>query len=99
MRYGRIYLWRKMLRSRTFFVAQFSAGYITNMAGFDLRQAHLLRAGFAGHGFANYAKRRSHAKNLSCLSAVATRYAVADRNDRRSQHHLPRKDRGDRGTE
>ena len=36
-----------MLRSRaasnhpdTFFVAQFSAGYITNMPGFDLRQAH-----------------------------------------------------------
>jgi hypothetical protein len=35
-----------MLRSRapsnypgTFFVAQFSAGYITNMPGFDLRQA------------------------------------------------------------
>jgi hypothetical protein len=24
----------------TFFVAQFSVGYITNMSGFDLRQAH-----------------------------------------------------------
>jgi FtsZ family, C-terminal domain len=39
-----------MLRSRapsnqpgTFFVAQFSAGYITNMAGFDLRQAQPLQ--------------------------------------------------------
>src|SRR3984893_4669285 len=49
-RYGRIYLWRKMRRSPappnspgTFLVAQFSAGYTTNMSGFDLRQAHLIR--------------------------------------------------------
>jgi len=44
--YGRIYLWRRMRRSRgplrgqgVFFAAQFSAGYIPNMSGFDLRQA------------------------------------------------------------
>ena len=41
----RIYPWRRIRRSRapssgpgTFFVAQFSAGYTTNMSGFDLRQ-------------------------------------------------------------
>src|SRR3981189_500569 len=45
MRYARIYPWRRTRRSRApsnqseaFFVAQFSAGYTTNMFGFDLRQ-------------------------------------------------------------
>jgi hypothetical protein len=45
---ARIYPWRKMHRFRapsiapgTFFAAQFSAGYTTNMSGFDLRQAQL----------------------------------------------------------
>src|SRR5258707_10483697 len=45
MRYARIYLWRRTRRSRApsngpeaYFVAQFSAGYTTNMFGFDLRQ-------------------------------------------------------------
>src|ERR1700731_4896957 len=52
---ARIYPWRKMHRSRapsiapgTFFVAQFSAGYTTNMSGFDLRQgqrAYISRSG------------------------------------------------------
>jgi transposase InsO family protein len=43
---ARIYLWRRMRRFRAassgldkFFAAQFSVGYITNMSGFDLRQA------------------------------------------------------------
>src|ERR1700730_17850646 len=47
-RYGRIYLWRKMRRSPappnspgTFLAAQFSAGYTTNMSGFDLRQGQV----------------------------------------------------------
>jgi putative tryptophan/tyrosine transport system substrate-binding protein len=42
----RIYPWRRIRRSRapssgpgTFFAAQFSAGYTTNISGFDLRQA------------------------------------------------------------
>src|ERR1700686_3402979 len=46
MRPARIYPWRRMRRFRApssgldkFFAAQFSAGYITNMSGFDLRQA------------------------------------------------------------
>ena len=56
-----------------------------------LRSEALLRAGFAGHGFANHAKGRPRAKDLSRLSAAAARYAVADRNDGRSQHHLSRK--------
>src|SRR6267378_6013760 len=50
MRYARIYPWRRTRRSRApsngseaFFVAQFSAGYTTNMFGFDLRQGQ-------GHG-------------------------------------------------
>jgi len=45
MRYARIYPWRRTRRSRApsngpdaYFVAQFSAGYTTNMFGFDLRQ-------------------------------------------------------------
>src|SRR6266478_4967688 len=45
MRYARIYPWRRTRRFRApsngpeaFFVAQFSAGYTTNMFGFDLRQ-------------------------------------------------------------
>src|SRR5258705_5730051 len=45
MRYARIYPWRRTRRSRApsnrpeaFFVAQFSAGYTTDMFGFDLRQ-------------------------------------------------------------
>ena len=45
---GRIFLWRRMRRPRaplrgqgTFFAAQFSAGYATNMSEFDLRQAQL----------------------------------------------------------
>src|SRR6267142_2161497 len=45
MRYARIYPWRRTRRSRApsngpeaFFVAQFSAGYTTNMFGFDLPQ-------------------------------------------------------------
>src|SRR3984885_13005172 len=48
---ARIYPWRKMHRSRvpsiapgTFFVAQSWADCITNMPGFNLRQAHGLRA-------------------------------------------------------
>ena len=48
MRYARIYPWRRTRRSRApsngpeaFFVAQFSAGYTTNMFGFDLRQGQL----------------------------------------------------------
>src|ERR1700752_5327881 len=50
---ARIYPWRKMLRSRapsiapgTFFVAQSWADCITNMAGFNLRQAQALHFGF-----------------------------------------------------
>src|SRR5471032_2290221 len=46
---ARIYPWRKMHRSRapsiapsTFFVAQSWADYITNMPGFNLRQAQVL---------------------------------------------------------
>src|SRR5712692_6018336 len=49
MRYARIYPWRRTRRSRApsngpdaFFVAQFSAGYTTNMFGFDLRQGQVL---------------------------------------------------------
>src|SRR5207249_11639934 len=45
MRYARTYPWRRTRRFRApsngpdaFFVAQFSAGYTTNMFGFDLRQ-------------------------------------------------------------
>src|SRR4029450_2573389 len=45
MRYARIYPWRRTRRSRApsngpdvYVVAQFSAGYTTNMFGFDLRQ-------------------------------------------------------------
>jgi hypothetical protein len=45
MRCARIYPWRRTRRSRApsngpdaYFVAQFSAGYTTNMFGFDLRQ-------------------------------------------------------------
>src|SRR6202171_5940236 len=52
MRYARIYPWRRTRRFRApsngpeaFFVAQFSAGYTTNMFGFDLRQGHPLVAG------------------------------------------------------
>ena len=48
MRYARIYPWRRTRRFRApsngpeaFFVAQFSAGYTTNMFGFDLRQAQV----------------------------------------------------------
>src|SRR6266481_2160603 len=48
MRYARIYPWRRTRRSRApsngpdaFFVALFSAGYTTNMFGFDLRQGQL----------------------------------------------------------
>src|SRR6266550_1107929 len=48
MRYARIYPWRRTRRFRApsnrpeaFFVAQFSAGYTTNMFGFDLRQGQL----------------------------------------------------------
>ena len=48
MRYGHIYLWRKMRRSRAplrgqgvFFATPFSAGSITSMSGFDLRQAQV----------------------------------------------------------
>src|SRR6478736_3457072 len=51
MRYARIYPWRRTRRSRApsngpdaFFVAQFSAGYTTNMFGFDLRQGQVLLA-------------------------------------------------------
>src|SRR5258706_11556698 len=67
MRYARIYPWRRTRLSRgplhgqeAFFVAQFSAGYTTNMFGFDLRQGQALtraaeaqeteRAALAGHG-------------------------------------------------
>jgi len=48
MRYARIYPWRRTRRFRArsngpeaFFVAQFSAGYTTNMFGFDLRQGQV----------------------------------------------------------
>jgi hypothetical protein len=48
---ARIYPWRKMRRSRapsiapgTFFVAQSWADCITNMAGFNLRQAQVAAA-------------------------------------------------------
>src|SRR6266481_7800818 len=48
MRYARIYPWRRTRRSRApsngpdaFFVAQFSAGYTTNMFVFDLRQGQV----------------------------------------------------------
>jgi hypothetical protein len=68
---ARIYPWRKMHRSRapsialgTFFVAQFSAGYITNMSGFDLRQTQWCKArsdrgsGYRAHyGFVQTARR------------------------------------------
>src|SRR5258707_13466058 len=50
MRHARIYPWRRTRRFRApsngpeaFFVAQFSAGYTTNMFGFDLRQGQLSR--------------------------------------------------------
>src|SRR5713101_8408477 len=49
MRYARIYPWRRTRRSRApsngpdpYFVAQFSAGYTTNMFGFDLRQGQVI---------------------------------------------------------
>ena len=67
---ARIYPWRRMRRSRApssgldkFFAAQFSAGYITNMFEFDLRQAHnvrdtkwdqLQRLYFLGYAMWNY---------------------------------------------
>src|SRR6202140_2481150 len=67
---ARIYPWRRMRRSRApssgldkFFAAQFSAGYITNMFEFDLRQAHnvrdtkwdqLQRVYFLGYAMWNY---------------------------------------------
>jgi hypothetical protein len=48
MKPARIYPWRRMRRFRApssgldkFFAAQFSAGYITSMSGFDLRQAQV----------------------------------------------------------
>src|SRR5882672_8014334 len=48
MKYARIYPWRRTRRSRApsngpdaYFVAQFSAGYTTNMFGFDLRQGQV----------------------------------------------------------
>src|SRR5258706_5410311 len=48
MRYARIYPWRRTRRFRApsngpeaFFVAQFSAGYTTNMFGFDLRHGQV----------------------------------------------------------
>src|SRR5882762_4882532 len=48
MRYARIYPWRRTRRSRAasngpdaFLVAPFSAGYTTDMFGFDLRQGQL----------------------------------------------------------
>src|SRR6266481_1497641 len=54
MRYARIYPWRRTRRFRApsngpeaFFVAQFSAGYTTNMFGFDLRQGQPRGADFA----------------------------------------------------
>src|SRR6266446_3015743 len=57
MRYARIYSWRRTRRSRApsngpeaFFVAQFSAGYTTNMFGFDLRQGLPVRTVFSEQG-------------------------------------------------
>jgi hypothetical protein len=54
MRYARIYPWRRTRRSRApsngpdaYFVAQFSAGYTTNMFGFDLRQGQAKDPAFA----------------------------------------------------
>src|SRR5947208_17173838 len=71
MRYARIYPWRRTRRSRApsngpdaVFVAQFSAGYTTNMFGFDLRQGQvgkelsharpvmLVKYKYLGHQFA-----------------------------------------------
>jgi hypothetical protein len=50
MRPACIYPWRRMRRFLApssgldkFFAAQFSAGYITSMSGFDLRQAQVKR--------------------------------------------------------
>src|SRR5437870_4660482 len=66
MRYARIYPWRRTRRSRApsngpeaFFVAQFSAGYTTNMFGFDLRQGQALIAAGSTAANAAVALRRS----------------------------------------
>src|SRR6266436_3800547 len=54
---ARIYPWRRMHRSRapsiapgTFFVAQSWAGCITNMSGFNLRQAQGMKFSKSGSG-------------------------------------------------
>src|SRR6266849_4047024 len=60
----------------------------------DRAKRGLFRAGSTGHGFANHPKGRSNAKDLSCLSAAATRHAIADRNDGRGQHHTSGKGGG-----
>jgi hypothetical protein len=60
---ARIYPWRKMRRFLApssgldkSFAAQFSAGYITNMSGFDLRQAQRLHA--SGRAYLAFADER-----------------------------------------
>src|SRR3979411_1373167 len=60
MRPARIYPWRRMRRFRAassgldkFFAAQFSVGYITNMSGFDLRQAQALEVAPTGRATAD----------------------------------------------
>ena len=72
MRYARIYPWRRTRRSRApsngpdaFFVAQFSAGYTTNMFGFDLRQ------GQATYGHFTQIRTTS-AASATALSSAAT---------------------------
>src|SRR5260370_14982510 len=71
MRYARIYPWRRTRRSRApsngpeaFFVARFSAGYTTNMFGFDLRQGQV---SFVEKG------RMTHDTNFESQDAPTTR--------------------------
>src|ERR1700759_989129 len=92
---ARIYPWRKMHRSRapsiapgTFFVVQSWADCITNMAGFNLRQAQA-RISWMTRAFA-VARRRSHvhvianaseAIHLSNRGSMDCFVACAPRND------------------
>src|SRR5258705_13375199 len=66
---ARIYPWRKMRRSRvpsiapgTFFVAQSWADCITNMAGFNLRQAQVFTLGQIYRDFSGKKPRYSKRK-------------------------------------
>src|SRR3981081_1319624 len=81
MRPARIYPWRRMRRFRAassgldkFFAAQFSVGYITNMSGFDLRQAQDIFS-IIQHNLVHAAEARTAAADAapSCFRALGSR--------------------------